>query len=80
MLSYTVDIEEPVQRICWNGQIPALLFFWSVFAPLFTESIVSTPVTDIHVKFYTFVQFPLLLFLGFIHRARTLSHSYGSLS
>ena len=35
----------------------------------------STQVTDIHVKFYTFVQFLLLLFLGFIHRARTLSHS-----
>ena len=34
----------------------------------------STQVTDI-VKFYTFVQFLLLLFLGFIRRARTLSHS-----
>ena len=76
MLSYTVDIEEPVQRICQNGQIPALLFFWSFFAPFFTESIVSTHVTDIHAKFYTFVQFLLLLFLSFIHSARTLSHSY----
>ena len=44
-------------------------------ASLCTESIVSTQVTDIHVKFYTFVQFLLLLFLSFIHRARTLSDS-----
>ena len=39
----------------------------------FSQKSVKCQVTDIHVKFYTFVQFLLLLFLGFIHRTRTLS-------
>ena len=59
----------------WSNSCTVILLVSFCLISLFKESIVSTQVTNILVKFYTFVQFLLLLLLGFIHRARTLSHS-----